>query len=58
MRRLMAKVEEMREQRNTLEEQLRKEVREDDITNAIVTQEGVNKQVHTHRITVYPGRGQ
>ena len=42
---LLSKVEEMRSQRETLEEQLRKSILEDDITGALCKQEGVNKQV-------------
>ncbi|KAL3855251.1 hypothetical protein ACJMK2_014467 [Sinanodonta woodiana] len=45
LKRLLTKVEEMKNQRCTLEEQFRKQVHEDDITNTIVTREGVNREV-------------
>ncbi|KAK3591678.1 hypothetical protein CHS0354_040598 [Potamilus streckersoni] len=45
LQRLLTKVEEMKNQRCTLEEQFRKQVHEDDITNTIVTREGVNREV-------------
>lgn len=45
LKRLISKVEEMKSQRNMLEEQFRTEVQKDDITHRIVTQEGGNKQV-------------
>ena len=42
---LLGKIEEMKTQRVSLEEQLRKDIQEDDITNALVTREGVNREV-------------
>ncbi len=40
MKKLMAKVEEMQKQRETLEAQLRDQVHNDDITTSLVVQEG------------------
>lgn len=44
LQKLLAKVEEMKNQRAMLEDQFRTKLREDDITNVLVTQE-TNKQV-------------
>ena len=35
----------MKSQHFSLEEQLRKDIQEDDLTNALVTREGVNREV-------------
>ena len=53
LQRLISKVEEMKSQRNMLEDQFRAEVQKDDITHRIVTQEGGNKQVGRSLITQY-----
>ena len=53
LQRLISKVEEMKSQRNMLENQFRAEVQKDDITHRIVTQEGGNKQVGRSFITEY-----
>lgn len=53
LQRLISKVEEMKSQRNMLEDQFRAEVQKDDITHRIVTQEGGNKQVGRSLITEY-----
>ena len=45
MRRLMGKVEEMKTQRKTLEEKLRKDIHADDVTSALVTREGSSQEV-------------
>ena len=42
---LLGKIDEMKTQRASLEEQLRKDIHEDDITNVLVTREGVNREV-------------
>lgn len=42
---LINKVEEMKNQRTTLETQLREQLRKDDITSRIVTTEGANLKV-------------
>ncbi|XP_053386604.1 tyrosine-protein phosphatase non-receptor type 23-like [Mercenaria mercenaria] len=42
---LLSKIEEMKTQRQTLEEQLRKEVLEDDITGVLCKQESINREV-------------
>ena len=42
---LLGKIDEMKTQRASLEEQLRKDIQEDDITNVLVTKEGVNREV-------------
>ena len=42
---LLGKIDEMRTQRQTLEEQLRKEVLDDDITGVLCKQENVNREV-------------
>jgi len=45
MHKLMAKVDEMKNQRNMFEDQLRKQVQQDDITNVLVTREVTNLDV-------------
>lgn len=52
LKRLISKVEEMKSQRNMLEEQFRTEVQKDDITHRIVTQEGGNKEVRKWNCTL------
>ncbi|KAL4217444.1 Tyrosine-protein phosphatase non-receptor type 23 [Mactra antiquata] len=42
---LLSKIDEMRTQRQTLEDSLRKEILEDDITGVLVQQEGANRDV-------------
>ena len=42
---ILSKIDEMKTQRTSLEEQLRKDIHEDDITNVLVTREGVNREV-------------
>ena len=42
---IAGKIDEMKMQRIGLEEQLRKDIQEDDITNVLVTREGVNREV-------------
>jgi hypothetical protein len=44
MQRLEAKIEEMRNQRSMLEEQFRRKVQEDDITNTLVTRQDTNQE--------------
>ena len=48
---LINKVEEMKNQRTTLEAQLREQLRKDDITSRIVTTEGANLKVVCPTIT-------
>jgi len=42
---LLSKIEEMRSQRQTLEDDLRKSIHADDITGALCKQEGGNREV-------------
>ena len=46
MKRLMSKVDEMKSQRKSLEDQFRKQVQNDDITSRLVTHDSANQQVH------------
>ena len=48
MRKLVGKVDEMRQQRATYETQLREQVRKDDVTAALVTQQSGTQQVITY----------
>ena len=50
MQRLLAKVSEMCSQRATLSESLRRTVHADDVTTALVTHAGANKDVRRHRV--------
>ena len=50
MQRLLGKVEEMKTQRETLEQQLREQIRNDDVTGDIVTKTRGSMQVR-HTIT-------
>lgn len=45
MRRLFGKVEDMKQQRVTYEAQLREQMRKDDVTAAIVTQQSTSQEV-------------
>ena len=52
MQRLLAKVSEMCSQRTTLSESLRRAVHADDVTTALVTHAGANKDVRHHRVVM------
>lgn len=47
MKRILGKVQEMREQRTSLEKQLRDLIQQDDITSTLVTTERADMKVHT-----------
>ena len=49
---LLGKIDEMKTQRQSLEEQLRKDIQDDDITNSLVTREGVNREVSLIKVSI------
>ena len=49
---LLGKIDEMKTQRQGLEEQLRKDIQDDDITNSLVTREGVNREVSLIKVSI------
>ena len=53
---LLGKIDEMKTQRTSLEEQLRKDIHEDDITNVLVTREGVNREVRYWKVRNYSAK--
>ena len=48
MKRILSKVQEMRDQRGSLEKQLRDLIQQDDITSALVTTERADMKVRTN----------
>ena len=48
---LLSKIDEMKTQRASFEDQLRKDIQEDDITNVLVTREGVNREVSYYKFS-------
>lgn len=52
MKRILGKVQEMREQRGSLEKQLRDLIQTDDITSTLVTTERADMKVHYYLLLV------